>query len=1285
MTQTTYTVKKGESLAQIAAKFNLSVNDLKQANNIPVNNNLIHPAQTLIIPDKTTNQLNNPLSTNRKQARKDSLNTAFQPDPKGIGTCPILDKIRIFPVRYAIDESPTKKGTSQGAHPIPDDWDWPLTPKKYFPQINTRSYTLRQLRDGWLYVYDWTDDELHEYEIKGDTFTLINIFDRNAKEKQRDPKKQNDNQQKPQQGDTKKYLEYQAHRIFLSYSAVRCTDRIKIKLCTPFFSKWARQLDLNTYCTDQDRTLPHTKSIAELGKYVADIKPNALHHKSYIEKNPYPNPSFATTSTPTVSQASDAAETQHIKPIINETTIQGAMPTMDTGIFVALDDPLAIIDDLTINLAGRWGEGYQFEQDNAHKAGVAEQCLGLIGAELKDFVPDRISHNENKPEEYYECLKDIYALLEKQTRTWEPGTVNPNIDIMSESGRYKIRQRDELAWQYVDFKKKWHYRVEEYQPEDTSTHHTIALDDIFPASQNAPTIHLSERWRAKYKEWDTVKTWREDLRFDEMVDYLIQIAKDKKRYQDHIHKYQPDLIAWLNKLDGNVESVFLDPIDEDQAKELLETTETITAFLNQTAQGKEWIKLQFNDPQVFIGLAHYNFSKELYEFIKNIIAEIEALTEKQLAQKIATAKQGQTPELQGLLGEREGILRALDKVSAVNRANEIASVISLDMVKNHALYKTLDDVTHKLFDTLYKMSNNSTKYLLQGIANNTMALLDNVSLLAYAAKATIVNLGPSGEKIYLTRNQRFATEMADWQAAIKAKKQEITKLTDKKAITLAKQQLNLLESTPPYKWYIEIGTSHQGVPIMNYRPLLNALLSRASDTKTLALVKEWTTQGRHIIKGSELPLIVLAANLYNFGSVAKELQQSYTPEKMKEFVASAGYAINTAMSIWVSPVASSISPHLFNKKIRVVSRSLNYWLARTSGTRVEIANLMSSLRSGFMMMSLVGTVAAGFELWGAVDELKNTTSTEEHYWAWGKVFILGLMAGSMGIQTLLSFTAVWFKFGWFALHPGFAIAALILGVIYLAVSTYAKYYKRDGVRLWLHRCSWGKNENFWPDTENGHLQEYHALYKAVLQPTVIVNPLAKQLLSPDERTRAMLGNSHESIWVGIALPEKMEGHNIIIDLLLVDTKTQKKLPLSTTFYQQLEQTRYWAKTSKPDQPLQLPKYPLKTVQADTYYSADNKHRLLYIWLDTASIDKDTHITLEVKITYPKIVFNSQNNEQLTDHYLYRLELNDKTYNTPCKMVLDDYHQKSIPKEQQLGTSLTQNSPQIIWVPTVTSS
>lgn len=72
----------------------------------------------------------------------------------------------LFPVRYALDENDENEKPKHG---LPEGWRG----KGFFfgQAIAPYHNTLRQLRDGWLYVYNETDKTLDEYEFKGITLT----------------------------------------------------------------------------------------------------------------------------------------------------------------------------------------------------------------------------------------------------------------------------------------------------------------------------------------------------------------------------------------------------------------------------------------------------------------------------------------------------------------------------------------------------------------------------------------------------------------------------------------------------------------------------------------------------------------------------------------------------------------------------------------------------------------------------------------------------------------------------------------------------------------------------------------------------------------------------------------------------------------------------------------------------------------------------------------------------------------------------------------------------------
>jgi hypothetical protein len=88
-------------------------------------------------------------------------NAAFPKTPAvATGSCPLNGPdVAIIPMRYALDRSRYDENPKQ-LKPLLKSGKWAA-----LPALKTRSYTLRQLYDGYVYVYDETAKTLHEYEF----------------------------------------------------------------------------------------------------------------------------------------------------------------------------------------------------------------------------------------------------------------------------------------------------------------------------------------------------------------------------------------------------------------------------------------------------------------------------------------------------------------------------------------------------------------------------------------------------------------------------------------------------------------------------------------------------------------------------------------------------------------------------------------------------------------------------------------------------------------------------------------------------------------------------------------------------------------------------------------------------------------------------------------------------------------------------------------------------------------------------------------------------------------
>ena len=220
------------------------------------------------------------------------------------GACPLKNKkIAIIPVRYALDEpfSPPQKQP----HPVPAGAGF-VVPLK----LKESGYALRQLRDGWLYVYDEKTKTFDEYEIKGSTFIS-------------------------QSKGSKGHLLYPAsHTLSLAYSPQRWTGRIKHEMekSGGLRTTWMRQVKLGSFASTMKA--PHCGLPDVLDK-VADLGMS--------------NKGFVLSSTPLAKPAEEDKQGIKLlahKPASSPTAYKAGIPDPKSAMVVALEDPLADLADL---------------------------------------------------------------------------------------------------------------------------------------------------------------------------------------------------------------------------------------------------------------------------------------------------------------------------------------------------------------------------------------------------------------------------------------------------------------------------------------------------------------------------------------------------------------------------------------------------------------------------------------------------------------------------------------------------------------------------------------------------------------------------------------------------------------------------------------------------------------------------------------------------------------------------------------------------------------------------
>ncbi|WP_447835716.1 T6SS effector BTH_I2691 family protein [Aeromonas salmonicida] len=328
------------------------------------------------------------MSTPNQAAQCASPNNSKSP----AGVCPLKNKkIAIIPVRYALDEpfSPPQKQP----HPVPAGAGF-MAPLKF----KESDYALRQLRDGWLYVYDEKAKTFDEYEIKGATFIS-------------------------QSKGSKGHLLYPAsHTLSLIYSPQRWTGRIKKEMekSSSLRSAWMRQVKLGSFASSMKA--PHC-GMPDLLDKVADLGMS--------------NQGFVLSCTPLAKPAEEDQQGIKLlahKPAGSPAAYKTGMPDPQSAMVVALEDPLADLADLSMKvnqlLAKRealMGEDEKLRKVNTHKLMMAEVTRNLARVRLDEKdLPASVRGNVARTQAFEEALDDYLGdryLADMESMTAEPGVV----------------------------------------------------------------------------------------------------------------------------------------------------------------------------------------------------------------------------------------------------------------------------------------------------------------------------------------------------------------------------------------------------------------------------------------------------------------------------------------------------------------------------------------------------------------------------------------------------------------------------------------------------------------------------------------------------------------------------------------------------------------------------------------------------------------------------------------------------------------------------------------------
>lgn len=1002
-----------------------------------------------------------------RHAQQDARDAEFGETPLGSASlCPLNLEIAIFPVRYAIDETASEAEDIQGPHPLAEGWD-----AHGYPALQTRSYCLRQLRDGWLYVWDEVDRTFHEYRIEGHQFTRI-VWPEDVTETQPDERQGG--------GESKPYLLYPCRsRLSIAYSPVQWTWRICEHMRSNAGSRrrFMRSLSLSTAIEAPEHT-SHVGPLTELGQHVADITPQGavrdFESATVMTR--------ALTDEEQQGTGESAYTTLAYKPEISQDAVLAKVPNKDEALFVALDDDLGIVNDLTMQLLGVETAREQFEDEHGHRLNTALMVQRLCGIDESD-LPDNVSDDPDKQRRAIELLDQHYRLRKSDELSTAINRGSPFDAAIRSNASANNRQE----------------QLEAYEAE-------LAELGVDPRDDD------------DLKEWKDKAIWRNDVDYEGALDFIQECQPELEQLQAHCRRSREDLVTWLDRLPSSAQELCFDGCNVRQTQALIEFTRMVSEALGASEEGQQWLTERARQRDNLVGLALFNFSPELEQ----------ALT--QVAHDFIEAEASDGPSVS-------------DAANVASRANEITSVLDLDAVRDSQAFKALAPHIQEFLDVLVTAVQGPARLAWEGLAYQLLPAVGagaTVSAerlargLSQTMQAAFVHPDNVAKNTQLVRDDDFEARHGRWRREVVRRQSRLRGLRGALARPAAphdraaqlqdlngqQQSLDELMTREPKQFVAhQAGSSGGPSETLGFDELReqNRLKLQEGAAAAQARMRGWMNR-----YGGGLPLLIAGLNLLNVGNTLATIERDGMDSNARQsLISGLGYTTNAVMALWVMPYwnkhALSQTAEIFDKPRAVARAGVRQW--RGVAQNMSFARTAAKLTTRVAGMAVFGAIGAGIEalqIWG---QLGSTSSTEESLALRAKftsTVAMGLLPGAQFVGALLG---RWITFAWI-MAPWTVWAFAIVGIVYLFSSFIAGHYHREGMRLWLYRSGWG-NSPQWSNDDEGQADEWRALLETLYQPSARLEPVTRL----GYRGRAPI-QVHQGYWLKIALPSMLAGEKL---------------------------------------------------------------------------------------------------------------------------------------------------------------
>uniref|UniRef100_UPI002605199F T6SS effector BTH_I2691 family protein n=1 Tax=Pseudomonas sp. TaxID=306 RepID=UPI002605199F len=922
--------------------------------------------------------------------------------------CPFKGpNVAIVPMRYALDRSHYDVDPS-ALTPLSPRGQWARLPK-----LKTRTYTLRQLRDGFVYVFDETAKTLHEYSYSPVAAHLTRIVWTDADIGQ---------DQRSNRGKSHTHLLYpRNNRLYLAFSPTQWTWRTceHLRSHDDDRAQWMQPLDLKEY--SRCMSVPHALPLTHLAKKtVADVDAWPIANDGR----------FADLAHPSVGDY--VLGQQHIVPLAADVIWTGTVEDKFSSVLIALSDPLAVMEDLGMQLTGDQAAFQEWQDEHEHKLGIAGIVEQLCGAGSdRSLLPASALKDERATKEYVALAEKYFEQLkiEEDSGAMTPGTGL----ILGLTGLPSTETGNQIYWKYGSL----------------------------------PDPKLRESWEGRQK-WRLQADHNAARSFAEVQ----QPRHDLLRQQ--LSKTQHDIRTWAEHMGTEPLKLFIDTTHPDSLLYLQTYIANLLEVLGQDLSTAQWMMEEELQAKSLFGVARFGFS-----------AGLKAALDAQADDLIRD--QGDINSLVGRFGEMNNLL-GHDAIAHQPWMKGLSEPIQKTFTAMGDLVKGAGK--HVLEKTLLALLAADSK-LASGKTPHMGALLRNLAIGNFLmGHPEGLKLDPDFAK----RLKQWKQEMNQLRTELKAaqyrftyQRQSYTARSLGRAVAEADNALKSHALRLPLLFEFQDSPYLKGIQGGIANSLARGGLAAGN---WLTTVRDWSE--KRGLNAGAITYGVIIANILNTALVYRDLSKDgeLSDKDWVKLTSATAYTGSALMGLFVETkwgVMKDLSTVIRGKTIGITEMSATYWKSVQPGWEKLIHGFGARL-VGLGALTLVATFTEIRDISDGIDNANSLTDKKLLQIKRGAVVgmsfigglqLLGGVLAGAGNPLLLAI----------AMSPFIAGAALTAGLIYLASTLILNYLKRDAIGQWLRMGSWSSHlEDRLVGSPTANAEEIRSFLEIQLSPTLHVKP-----------------------------------------------------------------------------------------------------------------------------------------------------------------------------------------------------